>query len=320
MKKLITMLMIFCTLFAVAIPCFADELTESTDISSIKNVASSFLDGLLGLLSVPTEENVPSNVVDENVALPTNQQKENTISSYSDEVDGYTSLSSKENTTPFYAKEITFRGLPWGISLDKAKEELDIDGNFWESNEAFITSWEACKPQGYDWFDNLYLGHELSCSFYGGKKSLNVAGYPVEYVSLYFAYGLDDGVQYDSKDSEFYLAGYRFDVTDIRGTYEDLKEKLNSIYGEGHKAQADDSIMLWAMYDEMATEWCGANNTGVILYATVTKEGSEFNTDSLVLCYGKTDSQGMLRNIDNAITQEKIAEETKNRNDSIVGL
>ena len=214
------------------------------------------------------------------------------------------------------ADEIMFRGIPWGSSIDEVKDALAAMGSSFVYKDTNMLSWDACKPYGYDFFE-YPTGHKLS--LIPATEDFKVAGYSVENITVYCAYGLEDGVQKKSKDSNFYLASYIFDVVDVRAAYNDLKKKLNQLYGDGEIATGN-ATMVWAMYKQEAVEWHGDNETGILLNVVTTNEGSDFNMDSLMLFYGKTNSKEMLNTICDTIRQELIGEERHSKTNSIDGL
>ena len=95
-----------------------------------------------------------------------------------------------------------------------------------------------------------------------------IAGYPVNDLILTFAY-----------DGEYKLIAVRVEL--IKGDYDDLKAKLNKVYGEGEHKETEEGI--WS------TVWKGDNNSAVVLYTL--NGGIDYT-----LMYGRLDAADILQN------------------------
>ena len=225
-------------------------------------------------------------------------------------------------------KEIRFRNISWGINIDEVKQALS-DIELWNDGDGYPLSHWSDKQAYYivreengwmGWCFNNYTG-----------EPLKVAGYPVSIVYVYCAYSLDEtgNVLRNRESSEFYMASYIFDVLDKQGTYEDLKAKMTSLYGEGKETIEYGSGIYntgsdeWKSYKSttMRVEWRGANNTGVVLTGIWDDREMGVSIESgVTLVYGKTDYDDKLIRIEKAVAQEKLQIERDNRTNDTDGL
>lgn len=224
-------------------------------------------------------------------------------------------------------KEIKFRNITWGINIDEVKQVLsDID--FWNDEKGYaLAHWDDEQDYYFGREENGWLGW----CFNSSNDPLKVAGYPVSMIYLYCAYGVDEkgSVLRDRESSEFYMASYLFDVIDTQGTYEDLKDKMTKLYGEGVETTEfgygsyNAGNSEWKGYKStiMTVEWNGANNTGVVLTGRWDDRDTGVNYGNrVILLYGKTDYDMKLTMIEKAVTQERLQAEIENRSADIDGL
>lgn len=213
-----------------------------------------------------------------------------------------TASSSADSTN--YEKEILFRDIPWGISLVQFEERIGFNTSV--SRNTDLVYWSSFKPTSDIKRSKYSVGFNASSSY---SDPIQVAGYNARLTFACFLYGKNgDSVDKSPESSEFYLAAYTFDVEDSEGTYLDLKEKMNSLYGNG----TDDYNSNEYNY---STTWYGANDTAVRLRFRYTSLGGV-----VYLVYGKLDSDQRVTDVDEIIRNELVAEEQANRNDSIDGL
>lgn len=221
-----------------------------------------------------------------------------------------------------YEAEIRFLDIPWESTPNEAYEILD-DNLFLMGESQGIVKWEDADTLSATGYIQEPYGHFLISS-YSGK---DVAGYQTQNISLFFMYGVKDGAV-NRGDESLYLARYFFSVVDIDGAYQDLREKLTTLYGEGEEtvekhpytaAGVSDGKSFVDQYTivKSCTIWHGQNNTAVKLIAKVDESGSEnsWANVGLWLCYGKTDSTEKIDDLCKAIEQE-IAEGEQMKRDS----
>ncbi len=137
--------------------------------------------------------------------------------------------------------EITFSGFEWytdyKTTLNAATKKGFVNKYDWSRDnfelDKYVTPhWKTILNS-----INSNAGSEEGC---GGYLSYSydlpkVAGYKVDSLKLYFYWNPDKGptTNFSAKDAcYFYMASYKFDVTDNQAAYADLVKKLKSIYGD----------------------------------------------------------------------------------------
>ena len=113
---------------------------------------------------------------------------------------------------------ISFRKIPWGSTRAEAEE---IVGKANSTDRRYI-------------LNTISGRHRNGLGLQDQYKDWVVAGYPVEYSSLYYVFPVvDDILIRDDSLSQFYLAQYRFpNLGDVNAAVSDISEKLKSLYGE----------------------------------------------------------------------------------------
>lgn len=229
------------------------------------------------------------------------------------------------------ADEILFRGIPWGTSITELKGAISDDFDLYINDEQMMPYWDGIgdqtdsilslmfsSPSGWNGFDLFFSNQPL------------VAGYPLNGLRIYCAYGLEDGkVLRDADDSVFYAAQYSFEAQDIQSVYDDLKGKLEALYGvgtetveEGGGYYASQSGSGEYSTVEKTTIWYGDYNTGVNLSCSISDRdpAEDWTSNFITITYGKADVATMLDDLQSAIKQELLQNEQDNRNDSTDGL
>ena len=165
-----------------------------------------------------------------------------------------------------YEKPILFRGISWGASYKDAMEALPEGrvfaayGTNWYKLDDFlrVASAEAA----------IFAGETLGVA-YGGDSTRNssigemkVAGYPIREVYLYFIGQSDSKGHLATDDDHLSLvyASYALDVTQTDAVYEDLLNKLASIYGDVDQHREEEGLLQ--------NLWRGAEGTVVSLVNT----------------------------------------------------
>lgn len=192
------------------------------------------------------------------------------------------------------AKEILFRDIPWGSNLNFFKESIGME-NF-DPYISYLDLWSR-------WNDVYFSSSDITkyetgyCFMSGDDCNLSVAGYKVFTFGAEFVFGITDEGKLDrSKDAVCLAeADYSFKSEDTEKTYEDLKNKLTSIYGD-FEVENDKSII-----------WKGDNNTAVRL----------LRSENLVyIRYGKEDLEEQMHQVEELIHQEMFKKEEQQRNDN----
>ena len=224
--------------------------------------------------------------------------------------------TTKEKLTD---SEILFRGIPWGISATQYVEMLKEQGiNSSTSNVWNCYSWEFTPTGGELKASNSMSDAGYTCS--ARDVDVKVGGFNISSIESDFLYTYDAHNVYTEEDkSSFYRAIYYFDVIDSASTFEVLKGKLSSLYGEGVSERT--STGYWSTggnfheYSEW-TVWYGQNDTGVVLwrnYQILDSDGS-VQKDSVRLQYGKTNSLIVMAELEAAQAREEL-EEAMNSSD-----
>lgn len=174
----------------------------------------------------------------------------------------------------FADSEITFQGVSW-LSDDAHALEMLIDSGFaregisisqmTDDNPEYIVynEFEFYTPDRIVELDDTAFCIDLQRVSKG-----KLAGHPVKTIKMSFAY---DGV--------YKLISVKVDL--INASYDELKTKLNSVYGDGEQTITDEGVE--------SIIWKGANNTGVLLYTQ--SEGLDYT-----LMYGRLDAEEILSN------------------------
>ena len=220
------------------------------------------------------------------------------------------SATSTPASASAYDKEIRFQDYSWGDSASTVAASLGE-----QAYDSMTPTWEdadSLMPMS-----SYQLGYRVFT--YGNRE---IAGYKVANFSMYFMYGQANGqISTSPENSELYLVTMNFEVADVESTYDDLYQKLTSIYGEGKTSTRTDSAFSLSdggyKSDVTVTEWTGANNTGIQLVKEVPRDGSPDSADSfsryVVLSYGKTDSASTLSNLYKQYRQYVSASESEKR-------
>lgn len=205
--------------------------------------------------------------------------------------------------------EINFSGFEWytdyPTTLKAAKERGLSDTWF---NDFFYDDY-CTTPHWQIVYTSLssFAGSETRC---GGSVNYytdipNVAGYRVDGLELYFMWNEETGYTTEYKKpgaAQFYMAKYEFDVKDYLSCYDDLVEKLKSIYGNNPYSDTYGLIdpspyTLWINQDGALV---GVGHNSYATYLVYMAPGAE---DKLV-----------------AIEEKVKAQEIENASDDISGL
>ncbi|MDD5791480.1 MAG: hypothetical protein PUD22_02720 [Erysipelotrichaceae bacterium] len=224
------------------------------------------------------------------------------------------------------ADEITFRDIPWGVSMSEIERQLGSD-TLYVLEDTQIRRWKGIEEE----FDTGHMsdypdGYE---AYYFGDNGIKVAGYDVQPI-IYCVYGMtDSGEVLMGKDqSVFYMAQYQFDVIDHESAYLDLKEKLSSLYGKGYNKQSSETGIYATesssgRYSKTltATTWLGDNGTAVELYCVMYDKPDASPTGNIVaICYGKPEMDAYIDSLQEAIYQQNLETEHSSRSSDTSGL
>lgn len=145
--------------------------------------------------------------------------------------------------------EINFSDFEWYSdypSVIKKSEELgwnNVSGIFNPNGGCTTPHWSIIQEIAHCWAGSeKHCGDNISYSHIQG-----IAGYDDVYVSMFFIFtpGIGNYDNYtEPNTSQFYLAEYEFDVADSDTCYNDLVDKLESIYGEHPYTGFDNLISM----------------------------------------------------------------------------
>lgn len=199
-----------------------------------------------------------------------------------------------------YSEPITFRGIPWASTLQEVRDGLDgadihpsMDFNFW------------CPM-----IDHLYQTAQMSDNYVKGEVgfliiasnsafgNLKVAGYEPSVINLWFVYTADEtgALAKNAAHSAFYSADYEIDPADPEFAYNDLTEKLTSLYGDIDFERQEKSIINYTQ-----RVWYGADGTMVSL----TKEDYNSGSCYIHIGYGAESGFDLVKD---AVAASKVAE------------
>ena len=154
---------------------------------------------------------------------------------------------------------IQFRNIPWKTTIGYFIDNVggvnipNAEFNWWKGDIAIPEDgYDCCVSSVYSIayymdcpYDVDYIandtydyvpGRKLDWYNYSWSSStlLNVAGYDIEKVSLYFMQPVENNtINHDKEAAEFYMATYRItDNVDRVSVYEDFSTKLTNLYGD----------------------------------------------------------------------------------------
>lgn len=207
-------------------------------------------------------------------------------------------------------QEILFRGVPWGENLSEVRKMLkdDLDLGFVINDLTWgrrIVNQAKGIATGHVYYDNQC--QYLSWRLYTDSAGIDVAGYPLARVFLYYACIENESgiLTRELDDTAFYMGKYGIHVRDDDNAveiYNDLKNKLSSLYGEPDLEETDKS----GLNQIKSVRWNGKNDTMAILAL------SQGSSDSIDLSYawGQGDK---LMEYANKVYEKQLEEEKKNQ-------
>ena len=166
---------------------------------------------------------------------------------------------NESDKTPVSEKEILFRGIPWGTKMTIVQESLSKEGK--DNARGLLGQrheMHNLRSAGID-----YSVVELRVPEAGDRGwfyNINLAGYTTEETYTFYIYPIENGQLVRSEvEAEFYFGYYLFRpgaLSDYVATYDDLKAKLSSIYGEGVETEE---------YSAMKTIWTDKDGNKAVL-------------------------------------------------------
>lgn len=220
--------------------------------------------------------------------------------------------------------EILFRDIPWGSNPSEVKELLakeNISTTAIASRFPILSFGEELRF--YDEFDMVSCDQGCFEGLVLDANGTTVGGHEISSIAFDFIYGVDgETVSFEEDDSRLVKASYTLEPVDKFEVYEDLVNKLTSLYGEPEKLHRSDEE-VWGTDDIIhiveGSLWTGANNTAVLLSmewytedGTTEKKMDVYEEDMVYLRYGKTDTADTINFLNEYWAQKAMDESEGN--------
>lgn len=217
-------------------------------------------------------------------------------------------VQATENSTN--ESDFTFRDIPWWSTKADVEKKLTSEGA--EIQQAAFED-NILRMSGIN-FANSTSGKDRvdGGGIVGRYSGIKVAGYTPSSTQACYIYTLnDDGSINKDKDSaQFYFGWYTFesyDYTDVEGVYNDLTQKLQSLYGEGSLNDEDD-------YYTTIT-WNDVSNNQIRILLGGKKSDSKYVTLGYMASDADAKLDEMQKAVDNEAIDQEAAEREKNKED-----
>ena len=207
-----------------------------------------------------------------------------------------------------HEEPILFRGIKWGATREEAAKALPAGLVMTETKTSEY--WYSTSNMMFDESFNDYYKGELGCYEYTrSSNAVQVAGYEVKDIYLYYAYhtGEDGLLIKDDEHTSLLYAYYKIEPKDPAAAYNDLIGKLTSLYGDVDFRQRSDSVITYTQ-----NLWYGADGTMVSLVKADYSTGSHY----IYIKYGFSGADDLL----NAAYDAVVLEERLNAASNVDGL
>lgn len=212
-----------------------------------------------------------------------------------------------------YDLEIRYQGVEWGASTNTVSKALSAVGlHSTRSSEAsYLYPWAGSSSKKLDGYIVEYQ------DYWPGASKQYIAGHLLSNWYAYFCEG-EKGLMFYKIIFNFRFDSITADSTYIE-TYNDLKNKLTRIYGEGRvfensrKLEPDESGYSY----NYKTKWEGANNTAIVLeFSRYVNKKPKISVQNIFrLTYGQTDDKVL--NDAQKYQDQKKAEESARKKEEI---
>lgn len=212
-----------------------------------------------------------------------------------------------------FADEILFRSIPWFSNYENVMDTLDKLDVAWSTPS--VISGQNILSTVKEESSNSDKEYLCVCTVYANKSdiSLQVAGYDVTGMTLYFAYvpGKDGEIDHSLDDTSFYMARYTIsmDGDEYDLTLKDLMNKLDDLYGKPKSIKADDGCD--STIDDIY-KWSGSKNTFVYLAGDDNRFGA-----SIRLYYGTEEGDTLIKNAEKIQKQQELNHRKDNGSDGL---
>ena len=142
--------------------------------------------------------------------------------------------------------EIIFQGFDWYTDYNDTLKAVSGRGIEYD-DDWILNNFELDNSRAAHWqvlLNSVWNGAEKGCGGYLHlyKNIPDVAGYRIDELNLYMMFNPEKGATEKFKDPDavqFYMAKYKFDVTDNIACYQDIVTKLKKLYGEKPESGED---------------------------------------------------------------------------------
>ena len=221
-------------------------------------------------------------------------------------------------------KKILFRKVAWDVNVTTAKALWNVDGyssNLENTYLGYEDNYLDAYPSAN--YTTIPSGHVV----FSYVSGLQVAGYDVECVNMYFRYG-DEGDITALENAQLCAASYSFqNIVDISGAYDDLREKLCALYGTPKDTSEEKS---GAQYGSDGTQeykglkrtsvWQDEYGAKVYLISMISDNPNVLFTNYIYMVYLEPDYDKKLEHTESVAKTYAIQLENENRSTSIDGL
>lgn len=225
-----------------------------------------------------------------------------------------------------YDKEITFRDLPMGSSIEDVRSKLLEEGvspTYFKFEDMSMGSFFS------DYYEEKYPYIDIDDGGYVvtiyDPGDLRLAGYEISFLSMDFMYKIVDGVSIKNQENAgLTKAYYSIKAIDQLAVYADLKQKLTKLYGT--PVERNEKTTFINDEDRMLNMaiWYGANDTAAYIVCEwftqdgVTKIPKDYIGDSSVnVCYGKPNTYETFELLKKYEEQLAFEEEQKKMEESV---
>lgn len=223
------------------------------------------------------------------------------------------------------AQTIQFRDIPWGSNVDAVSQRLPLP--FRHDLEGTLPYRRSLNVYGGYAFDTTSqkTGWTVLAASYDPRTALTVAGYGVNKITAFCAYGRDEGdILYDRAKSRFYAAAYEFNAADIPGAYRDLQGKLNGLYGPCTETADHATVYTGGgVYDipALCATWTDGQGASITLACEYDEsDRGNIAANWLILTYGLDSFDAELDILDELVYQDAAQQERESQNSSTDGL
>jgi len=202
-------------------------------------------------------------------------------------------ILAQAGSAPISENQILFRDIPWYTTRSEAEKLL------LEQNAIIIDNEEERSKYLFTTVSKMQPASPsvpvIGAGYTGKYENLLVSNYIPNSLVMYYMYTIDDegNINKSDEDALFYYGEYTFwsdDYNSQYSLYNDLKNKLISIYGEG--------VEVINEYDQIFTNWYDYEDNHLQMYFASNTTGEYFSVN---LGYMAADAESKLTRLENAL-------------------